>query len=83
MNFQGFAGFRIIKKLQSLNGIIKAWNGEVFGNIESSRNSVSKQLDDWDLKEEVRGLNQDERAARGVVVKRLWDLNRMEEIMWR
>lgn len=65
MNFQGFAGFRIIKKLQSLNSRIKAWNGQVFGNIKSSRNSVSKQLDDCDLKEEVRGLNHDEREARG------------------
>lgn len=61
MYFQGFAGFILVKKLQQLKGKIKDWNRDVFGQVESSRNSSSNELKGWDSLEEERGLSQEER----------------------
>lgn len=44
-----------MKKLQYLKVKIKEWNKEVFGRIEASRFSISKELEEWDLIEKDRG----------------------------
>lgn len=33
--------------------------------------------------EEERWLSQEERRARGEVIRKLWDIGHMEEVMWR
>lgn len=58
-------------------------NKEVFGRIEASRSSISKELEKWDSIEEDRCLNLKEKNARDLVLSKLWDLDCMEEVSWR
>lgn len=51
----GFARFRIFKKLQVLKVRIRDWRREVFGNIDSKRDSLLGEFEEWD-REEGNGL---------------------------
>lgn len=42
---QEFAGLKLSKKLQMLKEKIKEWNREVFGKLDSNRNSITEELE--------------------------------------
>lgn len=69
----------MIKK-QALKSNIRDWNKSVFGRLGVVRNTVSKELDEWYMREEERELSHAERESKGAVVKKLWDLDKLLEI---
>lgn len=48
---QGFASFRVLKKLQMLKIRIKDWR-EVFGDLDLTRDLLVREVDGWDRVEE-------------------------------
>lgn len=83
MQVHGFVGFRISKRLQALKRNIKEWNINVFGKIDVSRDALSQKVKDWDRLEEDRGLFLDERSNRWEAIKKMGELNHMDEVSWR
>ena len=63
---------------QSLKGILKTWNREVFGKVETNKLRTF-----WDDLEKERGLDLDEveERAKARVDFKSWAL--LEEISWR
>lgn len=53
---QGFASFRVLKKLQMLKIRIKDWR-EVFGDLDLTRDLLVREVDGWDRVEEERALS--------------------------
>lgn len=80
MQVHGFVGFRISKRLQALKRNIKEWNINVFGKIDVSRDALSQKVKDWDRLEEDRGLFLDERSNRWEAIKKMGELNHMDEV---
>lgn len=69
----------MIKK-QALKNNIRDWNKSVFGRLGVVRNTVSKELDGWYMREAERELFHAERESKGAVVKKLEDLDKLLEI---
>lgn len=83
MDVRGYAGFRMCKKLSALKASIKKWNKEVFGRIDESREALSRVVDNLDKIGESWELTPEEMAMRQDAGRRIWGLDRMEEISWR
>lgn len=62
---------------------MKVWNKEVLGRIEHSKTTVIKELEAWDLVEEMRELNQEEMITQEAATRKLRDINHIEEVYWR
>ena len=69
-----------MKKLQGLKSKIKEWNKLEFGNLEGSRYELEKKVEIWAIVEEERSLDQDEIKERNEAKRKLWEINRMEDI---
>lgn len=72
-----------IRSFGLLSSKIKKWNREEFGRIDESREALSKFVENLDLEGERRELSSEEMEDRNDALRRIWDLNRMEEISWR
>ncbi|XXG72211.1 hypothetical protein AAC387_Pa07g1359 [Persea americana] len=79
----GSIGFKLYSKLLALKINIKKWNREVFGRIDESREALSKFVENLDLEGERRELSPEEVEHMKDTLRRIWDLNHMEEISWR
>ena len=83
IHFYGSFSFILSTKLKALKGILKAWNREVFGKVETNKEDALRMVSFWDDREKERGLvlkEVEERAkARGDF--KSWPL--LEEISWR
>ncbi|KAL7162684.1 hypothetical protein ACSBR2_043049 [Camellia fascicularis] len=75
---QGWAGYRVMGKLNILRNHLRVWNKEVFGNIDTLLKSAEEELHEWDLKAESRSLTVLEIKRREVRSK-VWQLNRNKE----
>lgn len=82
-NAQGYAGFRLFKKLQDMKGKIREWSREVFRNLEAVRDQLVREVEELDRDEEESSLLWHEMEARCVAMSNLWRLNRMEKAAWR
>ena len=49
--FHGSFSFILATKLKSLKGILKVWNGEVFGSIENNNLEALRKVSYWDYLE--------------------------------
>ena len=83
LHFYEFFSFILSAKLKALKGILKAWNRDVFGKVETNKVEALSRISFWDDCEKVRALTLEEAEAR---VKaradfKSWAL--MEEISWR
>ena len=83
LHFYGSFSYILSAKLKALKGILKAWNRDVFGKIETNKDDVVRRVTFWDDCEKVRALTREETEER---VKaradfKSWAL--MEEIYWR
>ncbi|GFS42115.1 hypothetical protein Acr_00g0078180 [Actinidia rufa] len=47
---QGWAGYRIMRKLKGMKEALKEWNHVYFGNVQTQIEQVEKQLHDLDIK---------------------------------
>lgn len=83
MDVYGFAGCKLCKKLQGLKKNMKVWNREVFGKINSTSDALAKEVEGWDREEEIKTLLPEEINARRKALKKVWDLNRIEELSGR
>ena len=54
--FYGSFNFIISAKLKALKGILKAWNREVFGKVETNKDDAIRRVSFWDDCEKERGL---------------------------
>lgn len=61
----GFAGFKLIKKLQCLKGKIREWKSVSLGNVDGLRAKAMLDIEQWDALGEERDLTKEEREARG------------------
>ncbi|RVX06568.1 hypothetical protein CK203_029506 [Vitis vinifera] len=60
----GSASFILIEKLKALKPILRSWNKEVFGQIDSKKQNAWNLLDFRDKEESVRSLSLEEEEAR-------------------
>ena len=64
LNFTGTSNFILDAKLRALKDILKAWNKEVFGLIETKKGEALRQVVCWDEKEKYAALNMEDCEAR-------------------
>lgn len=79
----GFAGSKLSKMLQFLKFKIQDWDKNEFGHIENLRNSLTHTVEEWDRIEDGRRLEVGEKIERCHAMKKIWELNLMEEVSWR
>ena len=79
----GSANFFLIEKLKVLKPIMRRWNKEVFGKVESKKQTAWNLVDFWDKEESVRSLSMEEEEARKDTREtyKKWVL--LEEASWR
>lgn len=66
-----YASFGISKKLQWFRSIIKEWNKDNYCRIEVMRSSLIRDVEYWYCIKEDRLLDQDEKAVRWDIVRKL------------
>ena len=64
LNFTGTSSFILDAKLRALKNILKNWNKEEFGLIETKKGEALRQVVYWDEKEKCLALNLEEWEAR-------------------
>lgn len=77
---EGFAGYRLCKKLQILKGRVKIWSREVFGKLCKERKNFIKRIGGMDKVGNQMILSHQEIVARNEAVGKIWAINRMEEV---
>ena len=81
--FHGSYSFILSAKLKALKGVMKIWNRDVFGKVETNKKDALRRMSYWDDLEKERDLNREE--AEGRVNARAefkrWALE--EEISWK
>ena len=83
LQFHGSYSFILSAKLKALKGILKTWNREVFGLVDTNKKDALRRVSFWDDLEKERDLNMEEVEER---VKARADFKRWalaEEISWR
>ena len=83
LSFKGSTSFILAEKLKGLKGKLKAWNKEVFGNVETKKAEALYRVGCWDNIEKERELSLEEFEERVIArddYKR-WSL--LEEVSWR
>ena len=80
LQFYGSFNFILSAKLKALKGILKTWNREVFGKVETNKKDVLCRVTFWDDIEKERGLDLEEveERAKARVDFKSWAL--LEEI---
>ena len=83
LQFYGSFSFILTAKLKALNGILKAWNREVFSKVETNKNDALSRVTFRDDLEKERGigLEEFEDSAKAKDDFKNWAL--LEEISWR
>ena len=83
LQFSESFSFILSAKLKALKGILKTWNREVFGKVETNKKDALRRVTFWDDLEKERGLDLEEveERAKAKVDFKSWVL--LEEISWR
>ncbi|KAJ9696951.1 hypothetical protein PVL29_008942 [Vitis rotundifolia] len=83
LSFTGSFSFVLDAKLRALKDILKSWNKEVFGLIESKKREALGQVEHWDEVEKHSPLSLEDCEARKEAQEayKSWVLR--EEISWR
>ena len=79
----GSASFILAKKLKALRPILRSWNKEVFGKVETQKQRALNLVDFLDKEESARSLSMEEEEARKEAKEtyKMWVL--LEEASWR
>ena len=81
--FQGWEGYKFMKKLKFLKGKIKHWSREKFGEVGKVKEEVKARLIEIDLEEGREGLDIAKRTEREALLLQLEELILKEEVYWR
>ena len=83
LHFYGSFSFILFVKLKALKGILKAWNRDVFGKVETNKEDALRRVSFWDDRKKERGLvlEEVEERAKARADFKSWAL--LEEISWR
>ncbi|XVF06607.1 hypothetical protein REPUB_Repub06bG0063800 [Reevesia pubescens] len=68
----GRARFCMKSKLANLKGVLKAWNKEVFGDVNSNIEALTSNIDKLDKISNVRDLTDKELSERRITLHNLW-----------
>ncbi|KAJ9687104.1 hypothetical protein PVL29_015810 [Vitis rotundifolia] len=79
----GSASFILTEKLKALKPILRSWNKEVFGQIDSNKQNAWNLIDNWDKEERVRSLSLEEEEARKEARESYKKWAFLEEVSWR
>ncbi|XP_058205582.1 uncharacterized protein LOC131319373 [Rhododendron vialii] len=79
----GWADFIIMQKLKAVKAKLKVWNKEVFGDVALALQKSEADLHQFELLEEEKQLNEDDKAARCKIKSEFWRLSCLTESMWR
>ncbi|KAG6639907.1 hypothetical protein CIPAW_10G134600 [Carya illinoinensis] len=80
--FTGNPIFILARKLKVLKQDLKKWNLEVFGSIDNQKNTLMKELQDFEARELTGELLEKALARKRVVVIELEKVLLMKEILW-
>ena len=81
--FHGSFSFILVAKLKTLKGILKVWNREVFGRVETNKLEALRRVSYWDDLEKERKLGLEEHEGRTKAKDDFKSWALMEEISWR
>eukprot|EP00253_Pinus_taeda_P010493 PITA_10493 len=70
-------------KLKELKGKIKRWNKEEFGNILEDKQKLEEEMADIQQKIILEGRTEESINKEGVILGRLEERRKQEEILWR
>ncbi|XP_028056993.1 uncharacterized protein LOC114260985 [Camellia sinensis] len=79
---EGWARFRLFKKMTEFKLFLKQWNSEVFGNVNTKLKQAKDELHKIDLVVEERELEEAEKTRRREVSDEICRLYRMVGWMW-
>ena len=79
LSFNGSFSFVLASKLKALKAFLKAWNKDVFGRMEVSKNKALQKVSFWDDLEKERPLSLEDFEERNLAKEdfKYWSL--MEE----
>ena len=80
---KGSASFKLAAKLKEMKQILKDWNRNVFGNLESNKAAALHQVEYWDLVESERSLTEEETEAKKGAKENYAKWVSLEETHWR
>ena len=80
LQFHGSFNFILTAKLKALKGILKTWNIEVFGKVETKKKDALRRVTFWDDLEKERGLGLEEVEDRAKVKDDLKSWALLDEI---
>ena len=83
LHFYGSFSYILSAKLKALKGILKAWNKDVFGKVETNKEEALRRVTFWDDCEKVRALAREEAEERAKARADFKSWALMEEISWR
>ena len=82
MQFGGTFSFVLASKLKALKGILKGWNKEVFGRVETKKEALRRVVF-WDELEKEKELSREEVEERENARKDYKNWVDLEEVSWR
>ena len=83
LQFYGTSSFILSAKLKALKGLLKTWNREVFGEVETQKKDALRRISLWDELEKERGLDLEEAEERVKARDDFKNWALMEETSWR
>lgn len=81
-NDQGWATFRLFKKLQSVKEALKVWKKVEFGDVQGKLSRVEEDLHSLDIQAEHGSITGEDRMKRRELKAEMWKLSRCVERMW-
>ena len=60
LKFRGSSSYILAQKLKALKAILKVWNKDVFGKVETSKDLALNHVNYWDKQESWRALTAEE-----------------------
>jgi hypothetical protein len=81
--YSGSPSYVLVQKLKSLKTDLRRWNKDSFGNVNSRKNDLQVQIQDFDLLEETRPLSVEEGVMKDHLKVDLENVLLLEEIKWR
>ncbi|GAU51438.1 hypothetical protein TSUD_413380, partial [Trifolium subterraneum] len=80
-NVTGWKGYVVKEKMKLLKGVLKTWNKEVYGNIDSKIEELTNDIDVLELKSETVGLEEEELIKRKKMFHELWGLLKCKDTL--
>jgi hypothetical protein len=81
--FSGLPSFILANKLKALKSDLKKWNEEVFGDIGKKKKELLEGIQELELIEECRCLEEDEKVRKVDMSRELEKTLLFEEMSWR